>query len=77
MSEPNNSGLHRREQERAWGWIWGDNICWKGTSSKLNFKRDNKCLNNQAEQLAIFKTLEVIEIIEVMEKKPTHSNCLH
>ena len=32
---------------------------------------DNKCSNNQAEQLAKFKTLEVIDTIEITEKSPS------
>jgi ribonuclease HI len=39
----------------------------KELAVQLNFKLDNKCSNNQAEQLAIFKALEVIETIEIAE----------
>ena len=33
IPETNNSGIHRREQERVRVWIWSCNIRWKGTSS--------------------------------------------
>lgn len=32
---------------------------------QLKFKLDNRCSNNQAEQLAIFKALEAIETTEI------------
>jgi len=34
---------------------------WKVLTEQLKFKLDNRCCNNQAEQLAIIKALEVIE----------------
>jgi hypothetical protein len=34
------------------------------------FKLDNRCTNNQAEQLAISKALEAIETIELAENSP-------
>ena len=37
---------------------------------QLKFKLGNKCSNNQAEQLAICKALEVIETIEMTENIP-------
>ena len=42
----------------------------KEVAVQLKFKLDNKCFNNQAEQLAIFKALEVIETIEITENSP-------
>jgi hypothetical protein len=36
----------------------------KGLPPKLKFKLDNKCSNNQAEQLAIAKALEAIDVVE-------------
>jgi ribonuclease HI len=35
----------------------------KELAVQLKFKLDNRCSNNQAEQLAIFKALEAIETI--------------
>ena len=40
---------------------------------QLKFKLDNKC-SNQAEHLTIFKALEVIETIEIMEYSPCTAN---
>jgi len=37
---------------------------------QLKFKLDNRCSNNQAEQLATAKTLEVIESIDILENSP-------
>ena len=42
----------------------------KELAVQLKFKLDNKCSNNQAEQLAIFRALEVIETIEITENSP-------
>ena len=42
----------------------------KELAVQLKFKLDNKCSNNQAEQLAIFESLEVIETIEITENGP-------
>jgi ribonuclease HI len=42
----------------------------KELAVQLKFKLDNKCSNNQAEQLAIFKALEVIKTIEITENSP-------
>ena len=36
----------------------------KELAVQLKFKPDNRCSNNQAEQLAIFKALETLEITE-------------
>jgi ribonuclease HI len=33
---------------------------WKEPKEQLKFKLDSRCTNNQAEQLAIIKTLDVI-----------------
>jgi ribonuclease HI len=42
----------------------------KELAVQLKFKLDNKCSNNQAEQPAILKTLELIETIEITENSP-------
>ena len=42
----------------------------KELAVQLKFKLADKCSNNQAEQLAIFKALEVIETIEITENSP-------
>ena len=34
-------------------------------AAQLKFKLDKKCSNNQAEQLAIVKALEAIEILDI------------
>jgi ribonuclease HI len=39
-------------------------------AAQLKFKLDNRCSNNQAEQLVIAKALEVIESIHISEKSP-------
>jgi ribonuclease HI len=38
---------------------------WKLLAEQLKFKLDDRCSNNQAEQLAIVKELEVIEMQQV------------
>jgi ribonuclease HI len=38
--------------------------------TKLQYKLDSRCSNNQAEQLAIVKALETLETIEIEEIKP-------
>ena len=38
--------------------------------SQIKFKLDNRCSNNQAEQLAIAKALEIIESIDISENRP-------
>jgi ribonuclease HI len=38
--------------------------------TKLQFKLDSRCSNNQAEQLAITKALETLETIEIDEINP-------
>jgi ribonuclease HI len=48
----------------------------KELAVQLKFKLDNKCSNNQAEQLAIFESLEVIETIEITENIPRTSTIL-
>jgi ribonuclease HI len=40
-------------------------------TAQLKFKLDNRCSNNQAEQLAIAKALEVIETIDIAENSPS------
>jgi ribonuclease HI len=42
----------------------------KELKAQLKFKLDNKCSNNQAEQLAIAKALEVIDAIDIAENSP-------
>jgi ribonuclease HI len=42
----------------------------KELAIQIKFKLDNKCSNNQAEQLAIFKAHEVIETTEINENSP-------
>jgi ribonuclease HI len=42
----------------------------KALVAQLKFKLDNRCSNNQAEQLAIAKALEVIESIDISETGP-------
>jgi ribonuclease HI len=39
-------------------------------AEQLKFKLDNRCSNNQAEQLAIVKALEVIEMQQVKNNEP-------
>jgi ribonuclease HI len=39
-------------------------------TAQLQFKLDNRCSNNQVEQLAIAKVLEVIETIDIAENSP-------
>jgi ribonuclease HI len=39
-------------------------------AAKLIFQLDKKCSNNQAEQLAILKALEAIEILDITENGP-------
>jgi len=38
--------------------------------TKLKYKLDNRCSNNQAEQLAIAKTLEAVESTDIEENSP-------
>jgi ribonuclease HI len=38
--------------------------------TQLKYKLDNRCSNNQAEQLAIVKVLEAIEMIAIKENSP-------
>jgi ribonuclease HI len=38
--------------------------------TKLKYKLDNRCSNNQAEQLAIAKALEALEMTDVEENSP-------
>ena len=38
--------------------------------AQLKFKLDNRCSNNQAEQIAIAKVLEVIDAIDIAENSP-------
>ena len=38
--------------------------------TQLKYKLDNRCSNNQAEQLAIAKALEAIETIDIKENSP-------
>ena len=42
----------------------------KELAVQIKFKLDNKCSNIQAEQLAIFKALEIIEAIEITVNSP-------
>jgi ribonuclease HI len=42
----------------------------KALGAQLKFKLDNRCSNNQAEQLAIAKALEIIESIDISETSP-------
>jgi ribonuclease HI len=42
----------------------------KELKEQLKFKLDNRCSNNQAEQLAVAKVLEVIEAIDFAENSP-------
>jgi ribonuclease HI len=39
--------------------------------AQLKFKLDNRCSNNQPEQLAITKFLEIIETIDISETSPS------
>ena len=39
----------------------------KELKAQLKFKLDNRCSNNQAEQLAIAKVLEIIDAIDIAE----------
>jgi ribonuclease HI len=38
--------------------------------TQLKYKLDNRCPNNQAEQLAIVKALEAIETIDIEKNSP-------
>jgi ribonuclease HI len=42
----------------------------KGLKAQLKFKLHNRCSNNQAEQLAIAKALEVRDAIDIAENSP-------
>ena len=42
----------------------------KELAVQLKFKLDNKCSNNQAENLAIFEAIEGIETIQITENSP-------
>jgi ribonuclease HI len=42
----------------------------KVLEEKLKFRLDNMCINNQAEQLAIVKALEAIEMQQVKNNEP-------
>ena len=42
----------------------------KELASKLKYKLDNRCSNNQAEQLAIAKALEALETTDIEENSP-------
>jgi len=42
----------------------------KELKAQLKFKLDNRCSNNQAEQIAITKALEVIDAIDIAENSP-------
>ena len=42
----------------------------KELKAQLQFKLDKRCSNNQAEQLAIGKVLEVIDAIDIAENSP-------
>ena len=42
----------------------------KVLAEPLKFKLDDRCSNNQAEQLAIIKALEVIEMQQVKNNEP-------
>jgi ribonuclease HI len=43
----------------------------KELKAQLKFKLDNKCSNNQVEQLAIAKALEVIDATDIAENSPS------
>ena len=42
----------------------------KELKAQLKFKLDNRCSDNQAEQLAVAKALEVIDAIYIAENSP-------
>jgi ribonuclease HI len=42
----------------------------KELKAQLKFKLDNRCSNNQAEQLALAKALEVIDAVDIAENSP-------
>ena len=42
----------------------------KEHKAQLKFKLDNRCSNNQAEQLAATKALEIIDAIDIAENNP-------
>jgi ribonuclease HI len=42
----------------------------KALVAQLKFKPDNRCSNNQTEQLTIAKALEIIESIDISETNP-------
>jgi len=42
----------------------------KELKAQLKFKLDNRCSNNQAEQLAIAKVLEIIDAKDIAESSP-------
>jgi ribonuclease HI len=41
--------------------------------SKLKYKLDNRCSNNQVEQLAIAKALEALETTDIEENSPRNA----
>ena len=41
------------------------------------FKLDNRCSNNQAEQIAIAKALEGIDAIDIAENSPMHNSYIY
>ena len=43
--------------------------------TKLKYKLDNRCSNNQAEQLAIAKALEALESTDIEENIPCTMHC--
>jgi len=47
-------------------------VIFKGSEmvAKFQFKLDNRCANNQAEQLAILKALEKLEVLSRQSIKP-------
>ena len=45
-------------------------FCGKELVKRIKYKLDNRCSNNQAEQLAIAKALEALESTDIEENSP-------
>ena len=62
--------IHKDGSKSEQGVGAGVSILWKWTRYKIKYKLDNRCSNNQAEQLAIAKALEALETTHIEEKSP-------
>ena len=73
----NNPDLHRRDKgSRGVGAgvaIFSSNK----PTARYKFKLDHRCSNNQAEQLAILKAMELTNHIETADNAPPHDRNIH